>query len=119
MVAPVMLAPGPPDMQVHTMAMPHTMVYAPNVSNEDIGAAPDLARPATSSRAGMLYPDAGAQQFTLSRPAVCPELSACRMQTEATLALSSASSSAILSPVVVVEVASSAFWAGVSSPKQG
>jgi len=47
MVAPVMRAPGPPDMQVHTMAMPHTMVYAPNVTNEDIGAAPDLARPAT------------------------------------------------------------------------
>ncbi len=47
MVAPVMRAPGPPDMRVHTMAMPHTMVYAPNVSNQDIGAAPDLARPAS------------------------------------------------------------------------
>jgi hypothetical protein len=47
MVAPIMRAPGPPDMQVHTMAMPHTMVYAPNVTNEDIGAAPDLARPAS------------------------------------------------------------------------
>ncbi|HEY0660024.1 MAG TPA: hypothetical protein VGD21_01675 [Lysobacter sp.] len=47
MVAPVMRTAGPPDMQVHTMAMPHLMFYAPGVSNEDIGAMPDLADPAT------------------------------------------------------------------------
>ena len=47
MVAPVMRTVGPPDMQVHTMAMPHLMFYAPGVSNEDIGATPDLADPAT------------------------------------------------------------------------
>jgi AraC-like DNA-binding protein len=37
---------------------------------------PDLPHPATASRAGVLHPESGAQQFTLSRPAVCPELSA-------------------------------------------
>jgi hypothetical protein len=42
MIAPLMRAPGPPDMQVHTMAMPHLMFYAPNLTNEDIGAVPDL-----------------------------------------------------------------------------
>ena len=47
MVAPVMRAAEPPHLQVHTRAMPHTMVYAPNVTNEDIGAAPDMARPAS------------------------------------------------------------------------
>ena len=30
MVAPVMRTVGPPDMQVHTMPMPHLMFYAPN-----------------------------------------------------------------------------------------
>jgi hypothetical protein len=43
MVAPVMRALGPPDMKLHTMAMPHLMFYAPNVTNEDIGAHPDLS----------------------------------------------------------------------------
>ena len=47
MVAPVMRALGPPDMKMHTMAMPHLMFYAPNVTNEDIGATPDLAVPSS------------------------------------------------------------------------
>lgn len=47
MVSPVMRTVGPPDMQVHTMAMPHLMFYAPGVTNEDIGAIPDLADPAS------------------------------------------------------------------------
>lgn len=42
MVSPVMRTLGPPDMQVHTMPMPHLMFYAPAVSNADIGAMPDL-----------------------------------------------------------------------------
>src|SRR5262245_39416782 len=45
MVAPVMRTVGPPDMNVHTMAMPHLMFYAPNITNEDIGAVPDLTVP--------------------------------------------------------------------------
>jgi hypothetical protein len=51
MVAPVMRTVGPPDMQVHTMPMPHLMFYAPNMTNEDIGAAPDL-----SVHSSLLYP---------------------------------------------------------------
>lgn len=47
MVAPVMRTIAPPDLKVHTMAMPHLMFYAPGVSNADIGAAPDLADPAS------------------------------------------------------------------------
>ncbi len=43
MVAPVMRALGPPDMKIHTMSMPHLMFYAPNITNEDIGAAPNLS----------------------------------------------------------------------------
>lgn len=43
MVAPVMRTIGPPDLKVHTMAMPHLMFYAPYVTNDDIGAVPDLA----------------------------------------------------------------------------
>lgn len=42
MVAPIMRTVGPPDMKVHTMSMPHLMFYAPYVTNEDIGAVPDL-----------------------------------------------------------------------------
>lgn len=42
MVSPIMRTLGPPDMQVHTMPMPHLMFYAPAVSNADIGAMPDL-----------------------------------------------------------------------------
>src|SRR5262245_54825973 len=51
MVAPVMRAVGPPDMKVNTMAMPHLMFYAPNIANEDIGAAPNL-----SIHSSLLYP---------------------------------------------------------------
>jgi hypothetical protein len=51
MVGPVMRAVGPPDMKVHTMAMPHLMFYAPFVTNEDIGAAPDFNDPST-----LIYP---------------------------------------------------------------
>jgi hypothetical protein len=47
MVAPVFRTIGPPDLKVRTMAMPHLMSYAPYTSNADIGAAPDLANPAT------------------------------------------------------------------------
>ena len=43
MAAPIMRTSGPPDMKVHTMAMPHLMFYAPYASNADIGAKPDLA----------------------------------------------------------------------------
>src|SRR6267142_3295720 len=51
MVAPVMRALGPPDMKLHTMAMPHVMFYAPNITNEDIGATPNL-----SVHSSLLYP---------------------------------------------------------------
>jgi hypothetical protein len=51
MVAPVMRTGGPPDMKIHTMAMPHLMYYAPGIGNADIGAKPDLADPAT-----LIYP---------------------------------------------------------------
>ena len=43
MVAPIMRTFGPPDMKVHTMSMPHVMFYAPHLTNEDIGAVPDLS----------------------------------------------------------------------------
>ena len=51
MIAPVMRTVGPPDMKVHTMAMPHLMFYAPHLTNEDIGAMPDLG-----VQASLLYP---------------------------------------------------------------
>lgn len=51
MVAPVMRTVGPPDMQVHTMPMPHLMFYAPSITNEDIGAVPNL-----SVHSSLLYP---------------------------------------------------------------
>lgn len=51
MVSPVMRALGPPDMKLHTMAMPHLMFYAPHVTNDDIGAVPDL-----SDHASLMYP---------------------------------------------------------------
>jgi hypothetical protein len=47
MVGPLMRAIGPPDLKVHTMAMPHLMFYAPNVTNQDIGAAPDFKDPSS------------------------------------------------------------------------
>jgi hypothetical protein len=51
MVAPIMRAVGPPDMKVHTMAMPHLMFYAPGITDEDIGAVPNLSDPSS-----LLYP---------------------------------------------------------------
>jgi hypothetical protein len=51
MVAPVFRTVGPPDMKVHTMPMPHLMFYAPNITNEDIGAVPNLSLPSS-----LLYP---------------------------------------------------------------
>jgi hypothetical protein len=51
MVGPLMRTQGPPDMKVHTMAMPHLMFYAPGVTNEDLGAVPDLKNPAS-----LMYP---------------------------------------------------------------
>lgn len=51
MLGPLMRTLGPPDMKVHTMAMPHLMFYAPNVTNEDIGAVPDL-----KDHSSLLYP---------------------------------------------------------------
>jgi hypothetical protein len=42
MIAPIMRTIGPPDLKVRTMAMPHLMFYAPHITNEDIGAVPDL-----------------------------------------------------------------------------
>ena len=51
MVAPVFRTVGPPDMKVHTMPMPHVMSYAPNITNEDIGAVPNF-----SSHSSLLYP---------------------------------------------------------------
>jgi hypothetical protein len=47
MIGPLMRTIGPPDFKVHTMAMPHLMFYAPFITNADIGAAPDLADPAS------------------------------------------------------------------------
>ena len=40
MVAPVIRTWMLPDWRVHTMPMPHLMFYAPNLTNQDIGAAP-------------------------------------------------------------------------------
>lgn len=51
MVGPVMRTIGPPDLKVHTMAMPHLMFYAPGITNADIGALPNLA-----DRASLIYP---------------------------------------------------------------
>jgi hypothetical protein len=51
MVAPVFRTVGPPDMKVHTMPMPHLMFYAPNLTNDDIGALPNLG-----IHASLLYP---------------------------------------------------------------
>ena len=51
MTAPVFRAVGPPDLKVHTMAMPHLMFYAPFVTNADIAAAPNLADPSS-----LMYP---------------------------------------------------------------
>jgi hypothetical protein len=52
MVGPIMRTIGPPDMKVHTMAMPHLMFYAPYLTNEDIGA----TMPDFSDHASLAYP---------------------------------------------------------------
>jgi hypothetical protein len=51
MVGPLMRTVAPPDLKVHTMAMPHLMFYAPHVTNEDIGAVPDL-----KDSSSLIYP---------------------------------------------------------------
>lgn len=51
MVAPIMRTVGPPDMKVHTMSMPHLMFYAAGITNEDIGAVPELSDPSS-----LVYP---------------------------------------------------------------
>lgn len=51
MVGPIMRTFGPPDLSVQTMSMPHLMFYAPYLTNEDIGAEPDLKDFST-----LLYP---------------------------------------------------------------
>jgi hypothetical protein len=40
MIAPIVRTWMMPDWHVHTMPMPHLMFYAPNITNEDIGADP-------------------------------------------------------------------------------
>jgi hypothetical protein len=47
MLAPLQRTVGPPRMQVVTIPLPHLMYYAPNLTNADIGARPDLADPST------------------------------------------------------------------------
>ena len=42
MVAPIQRTVAPPDLKVRTMSLPHVMFYAPHITNEDIGAVPDL-----------------------------------------------------------------------------
>ncbi len=44
MAAPVMRTWMNPDWNVHTMSVPHLMFYAPNLTNEDIGAVPSADR---------------------------------------------------------------------------
>lgn len=44
MVAPIMRTWMNPDWKVHTMSVPHLMFYAPNLTNEDIGAVPNADR---------------------------------------------------------------------------
>jgi hypothetical protein len=51
MVAPVQRTVGPPDLTVRTIALPHVMFYAPHITNDDIGARPDLG-----VHASLLYP---------------------------------------------------------------
>lgn len=51
MVGPLMRTGTPPDLKVRTMPMPHLMFYAPYLTNEDIGAMPDL-----NDFSSLLYP---------------------------------------------------------------
>jgi hypothetical protein len=43
MIAPVQRTVAPPDLKVRTVSLPHVMFYAPNITNEDIGAVPNLS----------------------------------------------------------------------------
>src|SRR5690606_15584649 len=73
MVAPVMRAVGPPDLQVHTMTMPHLMFYAPGVTDADIGAKPDLADKASLAWPGRSSPArATTRRATSSRWSALP-----------------------------------------------
>jgi hypothetical protein len=56
MLAPLMRTVGPPDMKVHTLAMPHLMFYAPFATNADIAAKPDL-----TDHASLMWPFADRQ----------------------------------------------------------
>lgn len=47
MIAPLHRTIAPPDMEVHTISMPHYMPYAPFTTNEDLGAAPSLEDPSS------------------------------------------------------------------------
>lgn len=47
MASPIFRTIGPPDLKVRTHPMPHLMFYAPFVTNEDIGAVPDLTDPSS------------------------------------------------------------------------
>jgi hypothetical protein len=51
MLAPVMRAIAPPDLKVHTIPMPHLMFYAPGITNDDLGARPNL-----SDHSTLMYP---------------------------------------------------------------
>jgi hypothetical protein len=47
MIAPLQRTIGPPDMKVVTISLPHLMFYAPGVTNQDLGAVPDLGDPSS------------------------------------------------------------------------
>lgn len=47
MLAPVQRTIGPPNLEVVTLSLPHFMPYAPNTTNDDIGAELDLGNPST------------------------------------------------------------------------
>jgi hypothetical protein len=51
MIGPLFRTVGPPDMKVHALSMPHLMFYAPNITNADIAAVPNL-----SVHSSLLYP---------------------------------------------------------------
>lgn len=51
MIAPLQRTVGPPDLKVHTLPMPHLMFYAPGITNQDIGAKPDL-----TVHSSLMYP---------------------------------------------------------------
>src|SRR5262245_41188366 len=51
MVAPIQRTIAPPDLKVRAVAMPHIMFYAPHLTNEDIGAKPNL-----SDHSSLLHP---------------------------------------------------------------